>query len=291
MASASRIKCRMSGFAHSSGFTLIELLVVIAIIAVLASLLLPVLSRAKSKARRIECMNNKRQLAIVAELYTVDNGNHFVLNNGLTGQERSPNWVLGTIDWQNANDITPRILEEGGLLQHYLGRQLRLYKCPEDNYYTPEQKPLGWRTRPRSVTLNYFLGDYPPRKRIAGTSVGYVWVIYKRTADFRKLSPSGVFSIIDEHPDSIQYSLGAFQTPELEYYVWHSVPASYHDGGCTMSFCDGHVEYKRWSSATRQPVLLEAWNSVERGDKVFAEKDVLWLIRRMGETIPEQPMP
>jgi prepilin-type N-terminal cleavage/methylation domain-containing protein len=123
-----------------SGFTLIELLVVIAIIGVLASLMLPALSRAKTKSRNIVCMSQLRQLGVATRVYTDEH------ENILPTAEILPSMPL------NPAKPLPRICD---VLGPYTGKanpstnmSATVFRCPADNVgrFATEGSSYEWDT-------------------------------------------------------------------------------------------------------------------------------------------------
>ncbi|MBM3824373.1 MAG: type II secretion system protein, partial [Verrucomicrobia bacterium] len=93
-----------------AGFTLIELLVVIAIIAILAGMLLPALSKSKTKAQGIKCMGNLKQLQLAHLLYPDDNADRLT-GPGYQNPVEPHAWVSGWLDYSASTRDNTNILD------------------------------------------------------------------------------------------------------------------------------------------------------------------------------------
>jgi len=90
------------------GFTLIELLVVVAIIALLISILLPSLARARDQAKSIKCMANMREMSTAMQMFVMNNGNRFQLVTSVSPGVRLVDWDCKIFKY--ANPLTHELL-------------------------------------------------------------------------------------------------------------------------------------------------------------------------------------
>jgi prepilin-type N-terminal cleavage/methylation domain-containing protein/prepilin-type processing-associated H-X9-DG protein len=249
----------------TTAFTLIELLVVIAIIAILASLLLPTLAKAKSKAQGTVCLNNLRQLALCWTLYADDYNDAMPRtsdvsygNNSFKGVE--PSWAVGDAK----RDLTTTNLQRGLLFPY--NHSVGIYRCPADKSTVEGQAGLR-RTRTYQLggLLNFFFNGvsgegpwYPPEwnKRKVGQLVNP--------------SPTQVFTFIDSHPtgDGASFVMRIQETSGQD--GWATLPGEQHNLGANLAFADGHADRQRWlwsrknSAGNPTPV-----NAADRADFQF----------------------
>jgi len=219
-------------------FTLIELLVVIAIIAILAALLFPSLSMAKARAKRVNCLNNLRQITTGIHLYASD---HEDTLPSITITNDMP-WAL---QWRFFKELTKSY--DG--LTGESSKNDTLFACPADtfHYFNTQDTPMqhiGLHDDPFGDYSSYWFSRL---NLVINAETGnfYHGIAGLKMSSIR--NPVKVLMVADQ--------------PACFAYSWHS-PQSLTDPGPNMlqdaknmaSFVDGHVIYtKFFYDETRTP--------------------------------------
>jgi len=262
------------------GFTLVELLVVIAIISILAAMLLPVLTKAKQTAQGIACVNNLKQLGMAWTMYSQDN-NGILAPNGEIGSQ--PNTAMdsqgATLQWcpgrmdsiAPVGEPTNAAWIKIGCIYPY-SKQPNIYHCPSDVSTVSIHNQLV--PRCRSMSMNGWLN---PINVFNKNKTG---IAMRTENSLAIMGPSNIWLMMDESPytinDAYFIEYPKSNSDDVSTLYWVDYPATYHNGANGISFCDGHVQIKKWTD----PIVLNmrfSYPNIPSLAPTVGNNDLIWL--------------